>query len=113
MERILERRTSPGKCPGKSPGKCPGKNHLVPKGMRFGDFQQPPKVAARKGAMAPARHANLMEEHPSAAGTKLLPDGSPRKRKQEANGDGTVPKKRVKPATRLRQNRLSEGVTTA
>jgi len=32
------------------------------------------------------------------AGTKLLQNGSPRKRKQEANGDGTVPR---------------EGVTTA
>ena len=51
MERILERRTSPGKSPGKPPGKSPGKNHLVPKGMRFGEFQQPPKVAARKGTI--------------------------------------------------------------
>ncbi|XP_015752440.1 PREDICTED: uncharacterized protein LOC107332228 isoform X2 [Acropora digitifera] len=34
------------------------------------------------------------------AGTKLLQNGSPRKRKQEANGDGTVRAKRVKPALR-------------
>ena len=60
MKRILERRTSPVK--------SPGKNHLVPKGMRTGKFPQPPKVAARKGAMAPALHANFMEEHPSTGG---------------------------------------------
>ena len=64
MEWILER----GMSPGKPPGKSPGKNHLVPKGKRFGEFQQPPKVAARKGAMARALHANFREEHPSAGG---------------------------------------------
>ena len=64
MERISDRRTSPQK--------SPGKNHLVPNGMHFGEFPQLLKVAARKGAMAPALRANCMEEHPSAGGWQNL-----------------------------------------
>lgn len=67
MERISERRTSPPK--------SPGKNHLVPNGMRFGEFQQLLKVAARKGAMTQATQAlraNCTEEHLNAGGWQNL-----------------------------------------
>ena len=64
VELISECRTPPAS-PGKNP---PGTKRK----LRSEESPQQPKVAAREGAVAPALHANIMKEHPSAGGWQNL-----------------------------------------